>query len=94
MEILPRHFVVSLVSQYDAYLSELYRTLFEIKPELAFSLDKEFTFQEILKYSNLDELKEYVIEKDVENLLRESHLEQLKILEKKKLLSTQVKNLH
>lgn len=83
MDILPRHFVVSLVSQYDAYLAELYRTLFEIKPELAFSLDKEFTFQEILKYANLDELKEYVIEKDVENLLRESHLEQLKVLEKR-----------
>jgi len=83
MDILPRHFIVSLVSQYDAYLAELYRTLFQIKPELAFSLDKEFTFQEILKYDDLDALKEYVIEKDVENLLRESHYEQLKVLERR-----------
>ncbi len=83
MNILPRHFIVSLVSQYDAYLAELYRTLFQIKPELAFSLDKEFTFQEILKYENLEDLKENVIEKDVENLLRESHFEQLKVLERR-----------
>jgi len=83
MDILPRHFIVSLVSQYDAYLAELYRTLFQIKPELAFSLDKTFTFQEILKYENLNILKENLIEKDVENLLRESHFEQLKVLEKR-----------
>ena len=79
--ILPRNFVVSLVSQYDAYLGELYRALFQIKPELAFLLEKEFTFQEILKYSDLDELKDFVIEKDIENLLRKSHFEQLTTLE-------------
>lgn len=83
MTILPRHFIVSLVSQYDAYLADLYRALFATKQELAFSLEKEFTFQEILKFKDLDELKEEVIEKDVENLLRESHFEQLKVLERK-----------
>jgi hypothetical protein len=83
MEILPRNFIVSLVSQYDAYLAELYRTLFKIKPELAFSLDKEFSFQEILKFKSLEDLKSSVIEKDVEKLLRESHFEQLKVLEKR-----------
>lgn len=81
--ILPRNFVVSLVSQYDAYLADLCRSLFQIKPELAFLLEKEFTFQDILKYEDLDELKEYVIEKDVEALLRKSHYEQLTILEKR-----------
>lgn len=79
--ILPRNFVVSLVSQYDAYLGELYRALFQIKPELAFLLEKEFSFQEILKYEDLDELKDFVIEKDIENLLRKSHYEQLTTLE-------------
>lgn len=81
--ILPRNFIVSLVSQYDAYLSELYRALFQIKPELAFLLEKEFTFQDIIKFEDLDELKDYVIEKDIENLLRKSHFEQLTTLEKR-----------
>lgn len=81
--ILPRNFVVSLVSQYDAYLADLCRSLFQIKPELAFLLEKEFTFQDILKYENLEEIKEYVIEKDVESLLRKSHFEQLTTLEKR-----------
>lgn len=79
--ILPRNFIVSLISQYDAYLAELYRALFQIKPELAFLLEKEFTFQEILKYEDLEELKDFVIEKDVENLLRKSHFDQFTILE-------------
>lgn len=81
--ILPRNFIVSLISQYDAYLADLCRSLFQIKPELAFLLEKEFTFQDVLKYENLDELKDYVIEKDVESLLRKSHYEQLTILEKR-----------
>ena len=83
MNILPRTFIVALVSQYDAFLGNLYRALFQLKPELAYSLEKEFTFQEILKYNDIDELKSEVIEKDVEKLLRESHYEQFKILERR-----------
>ncbi len=81
--ILPRTFIVSLVSQYDAYLGELYRTLFASKPELAFSLEKEISFNEVLKYESIDELKDFVIEKEIENLLRDNHFEQLKTLEKR-----------
>ncbi len=81
--ILPRTFIVSLVSQYDAYLGELYRTLFESKPDLIFSLEKEMNFQEILKFEDIDELKDFVVEKEIENLLRDSHFEQLKTLEKR-----------
>jgi len=83
MNILPRTFVVALVSQYDAYLGNLYRALFNIKPQLAYSLEKEFSFQEILKYKDIDKLIYEVIEKDIENLLRASHFEQLKVLERK-----------
>lgn len=81
--ILPRTFVVSLVSQYDAYLGELYRILFQSKPELISSLDKDLSFQDVLKFRDLEELKDYVIEKEIENLLRDSHYEQLKTLEKR-----------
>jgi hypothetical protein len=81
--ILPRTFVVSLVSQYDAYLGELYRSLFQSKPELISSLDKDLSFQDILNFSDLEELKDYVIEKEIESLLRDSHYEQLKTLEKR-----------
>lgn len=83
MNILPRTLIVALVSQYDAYLGNLYRALFEIKPELAYSLEKEFSFQDILKYNDINEIKAEVIEKDVEKLLRESHYEQFKILERR-----------
>lgn len=81
--ILPRHFLVSLVSQYDAYLGELYRTLFDVNDKLLFSLDREFTFQELLKFEDIDEVKDFMIEKDVESLLCESHYEQLKTIEKR-----------
>lgn len=81
--ILPRTFIVSLVSQYDAYLGEIYRTLFESKPELINSLENEMNLQEILQFEDLEELKDFVLEKEVEKLLRNSHYEQLKTLEKR-----------
>ncbi|WP_281636465.1 hypothetical protein [Flavobacterium marginilacus] len=83
MDILPRTLIVALVSQYDAYLGNLYRAVFEVKPELAYSLEKDFSFQDILKYNDINEIKAEVIEKDVEKLLRESHYEQFKILERR-----------
>nr|WP_294859700.1 hypothetical protein [uncultured Fluviicola sp.] len=83
LNILPRTFVVALVSQYDAFIGELYRSLFEAKPELINSLEREMDIQEILKFSDLEELKDFIIEKEVESLLRDSHFEQLKTLEKR-----------
>ncbi|MBU2913722.1 hypothetical protein [Reichenbachiella agariperforans] len=81
--ILPRTFVVSLVSQYDAYLGEIYRSLFQTTPELIFSLEREMSFSEILKFEDIEELKDHVVEKEIETLLRNSHYEQLKTLEKR-----------
>ncbi|UII20481.1 hypothetical protein [Fulvivirga ligni] len=81
--ILPRTFVVSLVSQYDAYLGEIYRSLFQTTRELIFSLEREMSFSEILKFEDIEELKDHVVEKEIETLLRNSHYEQLKTLEKR-----------
>ena len=81
--ILPRTFVVSLVSQYDAYLGDLIRNMHQIRPELFHSVDRQLPFSQIMEFDDLDEVKEMILEKEVESVLRESHYEQLKILERK-----------
>lgn len=82
-KLLPINFVVSFVSQYDAYLGGLIRTMFEAKPELLNSSEKNILFSELIKFKSLEEAREYLIEKEVESILRESHLKHFKWLETK-----------
>ncbi|WP_131000236.1 hypothetical protein [Klebsiella variicola] len=81
--VVPINFLVSIISEYDAYLGELIKEIYINKPELLNSLEKNLTFSEIMDFQSIDKIKEFVIEKDIESTLRKSHLEHLSILEKK-----------
>jgi len=47
------------------------------------SSEKNLTFSKLLEFSDLAEAREYIIEKEVESVLRESHAAQIKWLENK-----------
>lgn len=81
--LLPINFVVSFVSQYDAYLGGLIRTMFLSKPEFLNSSEKNMQFSELIKFKTIEEAREFIVEKEVESVLRESHLKQFKWLENK-----------
>jgi glutaredoxin len=82
-KILPRNFIVSIVSQYDAFLGELVRTLYNINPNIIRSSEKELNIEDLFNYETIDELKQHLVDKEVDALLREEHYEQFKILEKR-----------
>jgi hypothetical protein len=81
--LLPINFVVSFVSQYDAYLGGLIKVMFLNKPEMLNNSEKNITFSELLKFNSIEEAQEFVVEKEVESVLRESHIKQFKWLETK-----------
>lgn len=81
--LVPRSFLVSMVSQYDAYLGRLLRALFFSKPEILNSFESKHTFFEVSKYESIDAFAEGVISKEVETVLRKSHAEQFSYLESK-----------
>lgn len=81
--IIQRNFIVSLVSQFDSFLGSLIRTMFYVRPELLNSSDKQLTFGNLVKFQNISEAREYIIEKEIESVLRESHSAQFKWLEDK-----------
>ena len=83
IKIIPRNFIVSIISQYDAFLGDLMRTLYEINPNIIRSSEKEINAEDLFTYETIDELKNHIIDKEVDTLLREGHYEQLLILEKK-----------
>ena len=82
-QLVPRSFVVSLVSQYDAFLGALLRTLFYIKPETLNASERTMTFAELVDFGSIEAAREYLIEKEIETVLRKSHSEQFDWFENK-----------
>jgi hypothetical protein len=83
MKIVERNFLVSLVSQFDVFVGDLIRTMYYVRPELLNSSDKQLTFSNLMDFGDVETAREYIIEKEIESVLRESHSEQFKWLERK-----------
>ena len=81
-KLLPRNFLVSFVSTYDAFLGNLIQALLEAKPEVINSSGKQLTYKELVAFSSIDAARTYVVESEVESLLRKSHSEQFDWMEK------------
>jgi hypothetical protein len=81
--IVQRNFIVSLVSQYDAFIGSLIRTMYYFKPELLNSSEKQLTFSNLVSFNSIENAREYIIEKEIESVLRENHTEHFKWIENK-----------
>jgi len=81
--VVPQSFLAALVSRYDALLGGLVRGLFRLRPEALKSSERVFTFAQLAEFESIDSAREFVLEKEVEALLRKSHPEQFEWLEKK-----------
>lgn len=77
LQFIPKNIVVAFVSSYDAFLAELIEGIYKLCPDLLDTCTKEYTFVDILKFESIDDIKNHVIEKEVESILRENHSKQL-----------------
>lgn len=82
-KIIPESLFVSLISQYDAFLNRLLRAIFEIKPEILNNSERNLTFSQLVEMGTLNDAREYIIEKEIDTVLRKSHSEQFDYLEAK-----------
>ena len=83
---LPRvhfHNFVSLISQFDSFLSSLLSVLFEIKPEFVDTFDRKLDLSQITNLGSIPKARKYIIEKEIEGVLRGSHEEHFQYLENK-----------
>ena len=83
LRITPKSFIVSLVSQYDAFLGRLLKKIFYLKPELLNASERRLMFSELVKLDSVDKAREYIIEKEVESIIRESHTYHFDWMEKR-----------
>lgn len=83
MKIIPESLFVSLISQYDSYLNKLLKILFKTRPEYINNSERELSFSQLIQFDSIETAREYVIEKEVETILRKSHSEHFDYLESK-----------
>jgi hypothetical protein len=84
---IKRNFIITLVSEFDIFLGQFIKIIFYNKPELLNSLDKQISFKQLLEFQNIENAKEYILEKEIESVLRESHTEHFKWLESRVIAS-------
>lgn len=70
------------IAQYDAFLQNLLKEIYKTKPELLNKSEKPLTYSELSSFPNIESAREYVLEKHIESIIRDSHLEQIKTIEK------------
>jgi hypothetical protein len=81
--LVPRSILVSMVSQYDAYLGRLLKAIYLSRPDIFNNATREYTFEDVSAFSSIEDFKSHAIEKEVEALLRDSHANQFRKLEDK-----------
>lgn len=81
-KLLTRSLLVSLVSQYDAYLGRILRAIFLHKPEILNGSERKISFETLNQFDSIEAAREYILEKEVESILRTSHSEQFNYMEK------------
>ena len=70
---LPGMFLMGLVSSYDAFLAQLMHLVFLTQPELISSSEKNISFKDLVELGSIEAARNYIVEKEVETFLRQSH---------------------
>lgn len=83
LSVLPRSFLVSMVTQFDAYFARLIRVLYFTKPELLEASGNTLSFAELVELKSIEAAREFLLEREVEAVLRKSSIEQFTWLENK-----------
>ena len=77
VRIVPQSFLISMVSQYDAFLVAAIKNLFLLKPEKIRTAEKTITVKDLAKFSSIKELLDELILDELDEVLRGSHLSQI-----------------
>lgn len=75
---LPHMLLIWLVAVYDSFLMQMLRAMFLSRPELLKSGQRQISYDKLLEFQDFDDATEFVIEKETEGILRESHAEQVR----------------
>ncbi len=82
-KLIPRSIIISLISQFDTFVGNLVRVLSQLHPQSLNIEEKSITFSQLQSFGTIENAREYLIEKEIDALLRGSHDDMFDWLEKK-----------
>jgi len=80
---LEKSLFIYLFAAFDKYIGDLIHVLYQLNPDLYKNIKREISLSDILKYSSIEEVKQEMLGKEIETLLRKGYAEQFKDLTSK-----------
>ena len=71
---------LSLFASFDAFIGQLLRALYTCKSELFNNIKHDTSFDKILRAQSIEEIKDQVLEDEIESIRRESYVKQFELL--------------
>ena len=81
--LMPRNFIVALICCYDSFFGKILRYIFMVRPQILDSSERTLKYSDLLEFADIPVAREYLVEKEVESVIRKSHIEHFDWLEKK-----------
>ncbi|OWV78054.1 hypothetical protein ATY75_29010 [Rhizobium sp. N122] len=78
---VPKMLLIGIVSTFEHFQSRLFSEILKCKPQKYLLDDRTVTLADVTKYGSIDELKKNILERDVENIMRESFVNQIEKIE-------------
>ncbi|SEO35871.1 hypothetical protein SAMN04488103_1286 [Gemmobacter aquatilis] len=72
--------LLAILAEYEAFIADLLRLAIAKRPEAFISADSKISVYEVIRGTDLNQLREVVIEDRIESLQRDSHIEQVKFI--------------
>lgn len=82
-DLLPRTFLVSFVSVYDAHVGRLIQAVLKTRPEILDTSERMLTYRQLLELDSIEIARDRLIEGEIEAVLRQSHADHFRWLEGK-----------
>lgn len=79
--IIDTSLFLGMFSAFDAFTGNFLAAIYRRKPELFNVINRSVSVSEILKYNSFDQLKETILEKEIDNFRRKSYVDQFNELE-------------
>jgi hypothetical protein len=83
LKTIPRSYLMTLISHYDAFLGQLIKLILLAKPELLTASEKNLSLAQLIEFGSIENAKDFILEKEIEGVLRKSHAEQFSWMESK-----------
>ena len=78
----PKLLLIALISGYDVFLQKLIKAAFKAQPKLRTGVERNISLGELSEFSSIGEASEYLIEREIDGILHEDHLSQMRAINK------------